>query len=107
MTLAEIERAEKDMQQQWYDLVMAEQQGSSLKVLEQMYDTYILLAEEYNRCCEAFQRENLAAFIFTLILYLYCPIALTYDDEIDFPCLVHRYETMRIVFITCRLYTIG
>ncbi len=61
MTLAEIERAEKDMQQQWYDLVMAEQQGSSLKVLEQMYDTYILLAEEYNRCCEAFQRENLAA----------------------------------------------
>ncbi len=61
MTLAEIERAEKDMQQQWYDLVMAEQQGSLLKVLEQMYDTFILLAEEYNRCCEAFQRENLAA----------------------------------------------
>ena len=61
MTLAEIERAEEDMQQQWYDLVMAEQQGSSLKVLEQMYDIYILLAEEYNRCCEAFQRENLAA----------------------------------------------
>ncbi len=61
MTLAEIERAEKSMQQQWYDLVVAEQQGDSLEVLEQMYDTYILLAEEYNRCCEAFQRENLAA----------------------------------------------
>lgn len=61
MTLTEIERAEKSMQQQWYDLVMAEQQGDSLEVLEQMYDTYILLAEEYNRCCEAFQRENLAA----------------------------------------------
>ena len=61
MTLAELERAQKTMQQQWYDLVMAEQQGSSLEVLEQMYDSYILLAEEYNRCCEAFQRENLAA----------------------------------------------
>ncbi len=53
MTLAELERAEETMQQQWYELVMAEQQGSSLEVLEQMYDTYILLAEEYNRCCEA------------------------------------------------------
>jgi hypothetical protein len=52
MTLAELERAQKTMQQQWYDLVMAEQQGSSLDVLEHMYDAYILLAEEYNRCCE-------------------------------------------------------
>ena len=51
MTLVELECAEKAMQQQWYELVMAEQQGSSLEVLEQMYDTYILLAEEYNRCC--------------------------------------------------------
>jgi len=50
MSLTELERAEKCMQQQWYNLVMAEQQGSSLEVLEQMYDTYILLAEEYNRC---------------------------------------------------------
>jgi hypothetical protein len=58
MTLAELERAEKTMQQQWYDLVMAEQQGSSLEVLEQMYDTYILLAEEYNRCSKAFRQEN-------------------------------------------------
>ena len=60
MTLAELERAEETMQQQWYELVMAEQQGSSLEVLEQMYDTYILLAEEYNRCCEASQQENQA-----------------------------------------------
>jgi hypothetical protein len=60
MTLAEIERAEKNMQQQWYDLVMAEQQGKSLEVLEQMYDTYILLAEEYYRCYEAYQRESQA-----------------------------------------------
>ena len=58
MTSAEIERAAKSMQQQWYDLVMAEQQGKSLVVLEQMYDTYILLAEEYNRCYEAYQRES-------------------------------------------------
>jgi hypothetical protein len=58
MTLAELERAEKCMQQQWYDLVMAEQQGNSLEVLEQMYDTYILLAEEYNRCYEAYQQES-------------------------------------------------
>ncbi len=58
MTLAELERAEKCMQQQWYDLVMAEQQGNSLEALEQMYDTYILLAEEYNRCYEAYQRES-------------------------------------------------
>ena len=55
MSLTELERAEKCMQQQWYDLVMAEQQGSSLEVLEQMYDTYILLAEEYNRCKTRFK----------------------------------------------------
>jgi hypothetical protein len=54
MTQTELEYAQKAMQQQWYDLVMAEQQGSSLNVLEHMYDTYILLAEEYNRCYEHF-----------------------------------------------------
>jgi len=58
MTQSNLERAQKAMQQQWYDLVMAEQQGSSLDVLEHMYDTYILLAEEYNRCCEASQPER-------------------------------------------------
>ena len=46
------------MQQQWHDLVMAEQQGNALEVLEQMYDAYILLAEEYNRCFEAYQQEH-------------------------------------------------
>jgi hypothetical protein len=61
MTLTELERAEKTMQQQWYDLVMAEQQGSSLEVLEQMYDQYILLAEEYNRVYELFQPEKRAS----------------------------------------------
>jgi len=60
MTQSELEHAQKAMQQQWYDLVMAEQQGSSLDVLERMYDTYILLAEEYNRCHEASQQERQA-----------------------------------------------
>jgi hypothetical protein len=60
MTLAELEHAEKCMQQQWHDLVMAEQQGTSLEALEQMYDTYILLAEEYNRYSEEYQKEQQA-----------------------------------------------
>ena len=58
MTQSNLENAQKAMQQQWYDLVQAEQQGSPLDVLEHMYDTYILLAEEYNRCYEAFQQER-------------------------------------------------
>jgi hypothetical protein len=60
MTLAELEYAEKRMQQQWHDLVMAEQEGASLEVLEQMYDSYILFLEEYNCCSEAYQRESQA-----------------------------------------------
>ena len=53
MRQSDLERAQKAMQEQWYDLIAAEQEGSPLDVLEHMYDTYILLAEEYNRCCEA------------------------------------------------------
>ena len=60
MTQSDLDHAQKVMQQQWYDLVMAEQQGSSLDVLENMYDIYILLAEEYNRCYEASQQEHKA-----------------------------------------------
>ena len=58
MTTQELEHVEKHMQQQWHDLVVAEQEGADLHTLEQMYDTYILLAEEYNRCSEEFQREQ-------------------------------------------------
>lgn len=58
MTMQELEHVEKNMQQQWHDLVIAEQQGEPLERLEQMYDTYILLAEEYNRCSEEYQREQ-------------------------------------------------
>jgi hypothetical protein len=58
MTQIDLECAQRAMQQQWYDLVMAEQKGSSLDELEHLYDTYILLAEEYNRCYEASEQEN-------------------------------------------------
>ena len=58
MTMQELEQAEKNMQRQWHDLVLAEQEGAALETLERMYDTYILLAEEYNRCSEEYQREQ-------------------------------------------------
>jgi hypothetical protein len=58
MTMQELEHVEKNMQQQWHDLVIAERECAALETLEQMYDTYILLAEEYNRCSEEFQREQ-------------------------------------------------
>lgn len=58
MTEAQVEIAEQRMQQQWHDLVMAEQTGQTLEVLEQMYDNYILLAEAYNVCMEEYQRQR-------------------------------------------------
>ena len=58
MTLAQVEYAEQRMKQQWHDLVMAEQAGASLEELEQMYDLYILLAQEYNACSEAYQHQK-------------------------------------------------
>lgn len=58
MTEAQIEFAEQRMQQQWHDLVMAEQAGQPLEILEQMYDTYILFAEEYNACQQLDQRQK-------------------------------------------------
>ncbi|HEX6478263.1 MAG TPA: hypothetical protein VF043_05425 [Ktedonobacteraceae bacterium] len=60
MTLLELENAEQRMQRQWYDLVMAEQEGEPLEVLEQLYDSYILLVEEYNRCSDEFQQDRQA-----------------------------------------------
>ncbi len=57
MTLAQLEHAQKRMQQKWYDLVMAEQQGASIQVLERMYNSYVLAMEEYNRCSTEHQRE--------------------------------------------------
>jgi len=58
MTMQELEQVEKNMQRQWHDLVKAEHEGAALETLEQMYDTYILLAEEYNRCSEEYRREQ-------------------------------------------------
>ena len=57
MTLAQLESAQKRMQQKWYDLAMAEQQGVALPVLERMYNAYVLAMEEYNRRSEEYQRE--------------------------------------------------
>ena len=50
MTSTRLEYAKKRMQQKWHDLVMAEQQGASVPVLERMYNAYMLSVEEYNRC---------------------------------------------------------
>jgi len=60
MTFAQVEYAEQRMQQQWHNLVMAEQAGEPQGVLEQMYDLYILMAEAYNACVEKYQiqRQN-------------------------------------------------
>lgn len=58
MTGTQVENAEQRMQQQWHDLVMAEQAGAPLEVLEQMYDRYILLAEEFNACSAASQQQE-------------------------------------------------
>lgn len=58
MTLAQIEYAKQRMQQQWWNLVQAEQEGQSLDVLEQMYDTYILMAEAFNVYLEDYQRQK-------------------------------------------------
>jgi hypothetical protein len=62
MTMQELEQAEKTMQRQWHDLVLAEQEAAALETLEQMYDRYILLAEEYNRCSEEYHREQQRAY---------------------------------------------
>jgi hypothetical protein len=49
MPATPLENAEQRMQQRWYDLVMAEQQGASTQVLERMYNAYIKAVDEYNR----------------------------------------------------------
>jgi hypothetical protein len=57
MTSAQLEHAQKRMQQKWYELVMAEQRGTSMQVLERMYSSYVLAMEEYNRCSAEYQKE--------------------------------------------------
>ena len=60
MTFAQVQYAEQRMQQQWHNLVMAEQTGEPQEVLQQMYDLYIEMAEAYNACVEKYQiqRQN-------------------------------------------------
>jgi hypothetical protein len=58
MTSAQLEHAQKRMQQKWFDLAMAEQRGVSTAVLERMYNAYILAVEEYNRCSAEYQHEQ-------------------------------------------------
>jgi hypothetical protein len=57
MTSKELDYAERRMQQKWYDLVMAEQQGVPVQVLERLYTAYMLAVEEYNRCAGEDQRS--------------------------------------------------
>ncbi|GHO44312.1 hypothetical protein [Ktedonospora formicarum] len=60
MTSNTIERAEKRMQQKWYELARAEQDGAPPQALERMFNAYMLAVEEYNRCSEQYlvkQRE--------------------------------------------------
>ena len=58
MTLAQLEYAQKRMEQKWYDLAMAEQQGAAVPTLERLYNAYVLALEEYNRCSDEYQREH-------------------------------------------------
>jgi hypothetical protein len=58
MTPAQLQYAEQRMQQKWYELVMAEQQGAAIPALERMYNAYVLAMEEYNRCSSLYQEES-------------------------------------------------
>jgi hypothetical protein len=57
MTPAQLQYAEQRMQQKWYELVMAEQQGAAIPALERMYNAYVLAMEEYNRCSSVYQQQ--------------------------------------------------
>lgn len=39
---------ERCLQEKWYGLVMAEQQGASQQILEQLCDAYLLMAEQFH-----------------------------------------------------------
>ncbi|GAC1566027.1 MAG: hypothetical protein NVS4B11_34810 [Ktedonobacteraceae bacterium] len=58
MTSVELEYAEKRMRQKWHDLVMEEQRGASVQVLERMFNAYMLAVEKYNRCAEQCQPQH-------------------------------------------------
>lgn len=49
MIPAELEHAHQVMEQRWYELVQAEQQGASVQDLERRYERYLRAVEDYNR----------------------------------------------------------
>ncbi len=55
MNRAQLEHAQQRMEQKWYNLVMAEQRGETIPVLERLYNAYVLAMEEYNHCSENYQ----------------------------------------------------
>ena len=61
MTSAQLEYAQKRMQQKWYELAMAEQHGVAMPTLERLYNAYVLAMEEYNRCSDEYQRTHQGA----------------------------------------------
>jgi len=58
MTSVELEFAEKRMRQKWHDLVMEEQRGASVQMLERMFNAYMLAVEEYNHCAEQYSLQH-------------------------------------------------
>ena len=58
MTSVELEYAEKRMRQKWHDLVMEEQRGASVPMLERMFNAYMLAVEEYNHCVELYASQR-------------------------------------------------
>ncbi len=58
MTSTPLAYAERRMQQRWYDLVMAEQNGVTVQVLERMYNAYIRAVDEYNRHLAVVQSQS-------------------------------------------------
>lgn len=58
MISVELEYAEKRMRQKWHDLVMEEQRGASVPLLERMFSAYMLSVEEYNRCVELYSPQR-------------------------------------------------
>ena len=58
MVSVELEYAEKRMRQKWHDLVMEEQRGASVPMLERMFNAYMLSVEEYNHCVELYSPQR-------------------------------------------------
>ncbi len=56
--MVDLEYAEKRMRQKWHDLVMEEQRGAAVPMLERMFNAYMLAVEEYNRCVELYTSQH-------------------------------------------------